>query len=513
MSSNFTRINNVTYLTTSGDLFFGGDLDQIGRFNGVEWEEYDYEDFLPDFNGSQFIGFTEDLDGNVYFNTQRDGTFKLENNIWVPLDNAQTQAFDNETDYFYIDQQNKSWLNNNIDLSVSDNGNIQSTTISEYTIEANRTSGIHKDTDGRMYFISYSNENMAVKDADDNWSLFPLPTAALPFETFNDILFNAENDIWLASIEGLHHYDGTAWTFNALESCKSFAVDTQGKIYVIAIERIYIIENGVISEYNTTNSPITAPYLSGHGVDSEDNLWIATGEVNTIYKVSSDGTWTTFTDSDYAAISNPKGNFHFDAAGNVWVSDSQVGAIKYDGTTWFNPFIGNFDEIENIDVESIESDATGKMYFAHHYGVVTLLNDEWGNLNIEDIPHNFSHNASIKFDDKGTLWYANTRYGVFSYTSQTITNIYSEIEAASKFTIYPNPVLDYFNIGYTTNEKANLTASIYNSLGQLQSILDLGVLPAGDYQQTVNVADLPKGFYSVQIQVNDKSYAKTMIVQ
>ena len=111
----------------------------------------------------------------------------------------------------------------------------------------------------------------------------------------------------------------------------------------------------------------------------------------------------------------PRGDFHFDKNGNVWVPSNGVGAIKFDGTTFTNPFIGNLNLFDNYNAFSIESDAAGKMYFAHQYGVTTLLNDEWEDLLIEDVPNeNSSATAIIEFDDEGTLWWGSNRDGVFA---------------------------------------------------------------------------------------------------
>lgn len=496
------------FFSTSGDLYLAGDLDKIGRFDGVQWVGYEHG-----LNGSHITRLTEDMDGNIYFNAQYDGVYQLTNGNWIQQIDAQTEAFANNISYFYIDAQNNRWLNSNIYLSVNTNGNIQSTSISQHTIAYDNINNLHKGENGLMYFITTSDDNLSVLGPDGNWNLLSMPTSSMPFENFEDILVLADDDIWLASNNGLHHYDGTEWTFDQREACKSFAIDTQGKIYVRASSRIYIIDNGVISEYNTSNSPLTGLYIAGHGVDTNDNLWIAESEINVIQKVSSAGVWTTYTGDDHPAIDDPKGDFHFDVNGNVWVPANLVGAIKFDGTTFSNPFIGNLDLFDNYNAFSIESDATGKVYFAHQYGVTTLWNDEWEDLLIEDVPNtNSSHESKITFDDDGTLWWASSRYGVFSYAPESTTSILSNFEENIAFSVYPNPAQQYTTLDFTTEAKADVNVLIYNYLGQLQSSLDLGQLPAGTFQQTIDLAHFPKGFYSIQVQINDQSSTKTMMV-
>ena len=411
----FAYIGADLFFASSGDLYFAGDLERVGRFDGNQWQEYEFSFQL---NGSQVIKFTEDVDGNVYFNTRQDGIFKIEGNELVQQMDAQTEQFENWTSYFHIDEQNNRWLNNNIHLTVNENGNIQSTLISQHTIEINNINEIHKGENGDLFFITGYYDNISVVSPDGNWSFLPYPDPNFTSEYFTDILYLSDDNIWLAALNGLYHYDGNDWTFTGnIESCTGFAVDSQGKIYVRTPSRILIIENNVITaDYNTNNSPLTGIFIAGLGVDANDNLWIAEGGINSIQKVSSDGTWTAYTDAEYPSIDLPLGDFHFDSNGNVWVPADLVGVLKYDGTTWTNPVKDNIDLLDNYNVYSIESDSTGKVYFAHQYGVTTLLDDEWGSLVIEDVPNvNSSHKASIKFDDDGTLWWASQRYGVFSY--------------------------------------------------------------------------------------------------
>jgi ligand-binding sensor domain-containing protein len=512
-----TNLNNYLdadlFFSSTGDLYDVGGLDKIGRFDGTTWQEYDNTGL----NGSQITGLTEDTDGNMYFNTQNDGIFKLENDVWVAQVDAQATAFDNKTDYFYIDADNNRWMSNNIHLTVSDNGTIQSTLISEYTIESNHIDNLHKGDNGSMYFMTGYNDNISVVDMDGNWSFLPLPSSLMPFEQINDMLFRADNDIWLATDNGFYHYDGNDWIQNESEACRSITTDSQGKIYVRATTKIYMIDNGVFTEYNTDNSAMTTFILSGHGIDANDNLWLSSfsweGD-NVIQKVSSDGTWTTYNGIEYAAIDRPVGDFHFDVNGNVWVPADVVGAIKFDGTDWTNPYEGNISEVEDYSAFSIESDATGKMYFSYEYGVTTWEDGVWGDFIIEDLPtNNTGHDTNIKFDDEGNLWFASIGNGVFVHTSKTSTSIDSDIEIITDFSIYPNPAADHTILDFSTPEKSNVSISIYNNIGQLLSNRDLGQLAEGEYQETISLKHLPKGAYFIKLQINDKYSTKTMIIR
>ncbi len=288
------------FFSNSGDLFLAGDLNEVARFDGTNWQSYPHG-----LNGSHIKGFTEDTNGDIYFYAQVDGVYKLTDEIWTAEIDAQTSAFNNYAAYFYIDEDNKRWLNDNINLSVNNNGDIQTILISQHTLASNSTYNLSKGADGAMYFITASDKNIAVVDADGTWSSLPLPTAAMPFESFNDILALANNDIWLATGSGLYHYNGSDWTFTNLGACRSLAADSQGKIYARASASIYVIDNGIVSEYNAGNSPLSTSIVTGHGVDAADNLWIAESDLwepnspTFIHKVSSAGAWTTYSYLEY----------------------------------------------------------------------------------------------------------------------------------------------------------------------------------------------------------------------
>jgi ligand-binding sensor domain-containing protein len=371
-----------------------------------------------------------------------------------------------------------------------------------------------------MYFITASDKNISVVDAAGHWSFLPLPTAALPFESFTDILVQTDEDIWLASGSGLYHYAGSAWAFLDLGPCRSLAVDTQGKIYARASASIYIIDNGTVSAYHAGNSPLSTAIITGHGVDANDNLWIAESDLwepdgqTFIHKVAPDGVWTTYSVATYPVISKVNGDFHFDRNGHVWIPGYLYGAVKFDGTTFSNPFTGNLDLFANYNASSIASDADGKVYFSHQYGVTTLFNGEWEDLLIADVPNRSSSiESKIKFDDAGNLWWASRGYGVFAYPTGITSTTLSGFEPSTHFAIYPNPAPRQVTLSFTLPATAKVKALLYNSLGQLITQLDWGQLPAGNFQETIPVADLPKGLYFLQLHVAGQAATQLLVVQ
>ncbi len=452
------------FFSKSGDLYFAGDLDSIGRYDGSNWELYSNGGL----NGSAIKGFSED--DNVYFLSQQDGIYKLDNGTFTTYTDAQTAAFKNNSSYFYIDDTKKHWLNYNIYISVNDKGTVRSTRISSNGIEYNNVSEIHKSQNGEILFgMTSSTQSIAVIDPDGNWSSIDFPAGMANYPIGGNILSVGNDDIWLSSYQGVHHYDGKDWTFTELPGSSHLAADSKGKIYAATNNRIYVLKDGDTSQYTTSNSPISGlDQISGLGVDANDNLWIAsfnwTGEA-AIQKVGATGNWTTYDHTKHAEIDQPKGEFHFDKNGNVWIS-AKIGAIKFDGENFTNPIKENRSNLENYEASSIESDSEGRMYFSHQYGVTTLLDSVWGKLLIDDVPNKrTSANTTIKFDDAGTLWWASTFSGVFSYTPETIASIFSSIEHTNDLSIYPNPSKGTIN--FRSKHLGKSSVKIYNGMGEL----------------------------------------------
>ncbi|MGB1217199.1 MAG: T9SS type A sorting domain-containing protein, partial [Saprospiraceae bacterium] len=459
-----------------------------------------------------------DAAGDIYLNTENHGVFKFNGTSWIQESDAQVNAYQNKTSYFHIDNDGKRWLNNNINLSVNDNGTIQNTIISEQTIEYDKIENIRKDTDGTMYFITSSDRNVSVRATDGTWSSIAIPTLE-NFENATDILYLASNDVYLGTNIGYHYYDGSTWTFTNLGSCKGFTTDSQGRIIFTTTSRVRIIDtDGTVSEYTSINSPLSSNVITAYGVDANDNIWVGSSSFsgsNLIQMISPTSVWTEYDIMDYPVIERPTGGFHFDVNGNVWVSSMEGGVIKFDGVSWTNPILDNMSSLTNTNAFDIESDAMGRVYFSHEYGVTTLSdNGTWEEFSIANVPNESSSESStIQFGDDGTLWWGSSKYGVFAYAGLISSNNQTEMKAVVEFSVYPNPTVDYTMLDFTLEEKAKVNVSIYNNLGQLIVNNNLGELYEGMFQKRIELNNLPTGNYLIQLRINDSFSTKKIVIR
>lgn len=502
------------FFASNGDLHVAGDLERLMRYDGSSW----IADSLGFTINNMGTGvFAEDLAGNIYYDTELSGIYKLENSlVWTLQSNTQTTAFGSPTSYYFIDSDGAHWLNQNIHFSKYKNGVIENTLISNTTLENVRTLNVHRGMNDKLYFITLiSSYNISVLSTDGNWSSLSVPEQTVSGLS-GDILVIEDNDIWMSSSAGLHHYDGIAWTEYNIEPCGNILMDSQGKIYILSSNRIYMIANNVFSEYNPGNSGLTNQGLIGHGIDKDDNLWIAAGgwaNDNLIQKRESDGTWISYTEMDHPVLERPIGDFMFDTEGNVWIANANAGVIKFDGTTFTNPIKDSINSVVDYKVFEMAKDDLGKLYFSHQLGLTTIENGQLENMLIPDVPQeSISTRSAITFDSVGNLWWGSNLYGVYAYQKEITSGMFSNEENLFDFNIFPNPTKDFTILRFDLETSSDVNVRMFNGIGQVVGHESIGHLPQGNHEHTINVSDLPHGIYFLHLQIDDKFAVKSVLV-
>ena len=95
-----------------------------------------------------------------------------------------------------------------------------------------------------------------------------------------------------------------------------------------------------------------------------------------------------------------------------------------------------------------------------------------------------------------------------------ITGINENISLASQMSIFPNPTTSDFNLNFTLNSDANVSAKLINLIGQEVGVLmPNSTLPASDHNYTFETpAAISAGTYFVVVTVNDTRVTKKLIV-
>ena len=75
-------------------------------------------------------------------------------------------------------------------------------------------------------------------------------------------------------------------------------------------------------------------------------------------------------------------------------------------------------------------------------------------------------------------------------------------ERLNSLSAYPNPVNDELNLLFETIQLGEVELLIFNSMGQVVQIEQLGTLPAGQASQRLNVSSLSTGIYTISVRVD-----------
>jgi ligand-binding sensor domain-containing protein len=510
------------HFSQEGDLFLAGSIDHIARFDGEDWTIYSDIGLSP----SEHIVLSEDSEGNIYCTSGYNGIYKLEGDSWELVVDEQTDLYaDLYSDwisFYHIDEDGTRWLSSGIYLSVKKNNELETLTLSTTSIETNQIHNIMKGSDGTIYFLMLSPwHNIATLSPDGEWSYLDIPLDEASYYFGHDILVRDEDDMYISFNQGVYHYDGLEWTFYPVGPCQYIVEDTQGKVYFKGIDKLHVVENGVLSTYDSSNSPIYSGLkVSAIGVDAEDYLWIGAHDVNTgfsvVFKVSPEGEWTTYDESVHPSIKLPRGEFHFDANGDVLVLCSG-GLLRYDGQDFTNMLEGNPFGFQSQFIYMMDSDAEGRVYFATDIGLITYYEGQWEEFINDNIPilSGSSWWSSISVDDSGTVWWGNGNLsdGVYSFVPADLTNTHqSSQDADSKISLYPNPTHSETTIKYSVVEEAEVSIAIYNKLGQRISLLDLGFLHKGYHEKELNLSNYPAGMYLVQLRQGKHTSITKLII-
>lgn len=97
-----------------------------------------------------------------------------------------------------------------------------------------------------------------------------------------------------------------------------------------------------------------------------------------------------------------------------------------------------------------------------------------------------------------------------SVNSAILTGI-NENNLLSDYLVYPNPATNKINISLSNNRSENVSAQIFNTVGQLVKSENLG--NSTSVQTTIDVSDLAKGVYYVKTTVGGKAELKKVIVE
>lgn len=188
-----------------------------------------------------------------------------------------------------------------------------------------------------------------------------------------DMDFDEDNEAWMATSEGLLHYDRENFTL-----------------------------------YNSSNSPMLVNQVNGIAVDSDGDKWIGTHGGGLVHF---DGNaWEVYNSSNSGLPSDTLSEVEVDESGNKWISLVGNGLVSFDGSSWVHYHQGNSGLTHDL-VLSISLDLEGDLWAGTLGGAVEFDGDDWELYTSANsgLPEDGIY--QIENDDNGTTW-VGTGYGL-----------------------------------------------------------------------------------------------------
>ncbi len=94
---------------------------------------------------------------------------------------------------------------------------------------------------------------------------------------------------------------------------------------------------------------------------------------------------------------------------------------------------------------------------------------------------------------------------------QNNTGIYEDV-ADIGLKVYPNPFTDQTNLVYNLDKSENVTITLFNTLGEAVYVNNLGNMPAGRNNFTLNASEFSAGIYMLNVRVGDNVVSRRVSI-
>ena len=505
----FTYDQAELFKANDGSVWYHNFEGSIGHWNGSIWEEYSTDSIYwsPAPPSENFSNFTEDEFGNILLCTAEEGIYKLENEVWTKQNIILPELYAQYGKAFHhTDNQGVKWFNNLNYLSKEENGDLILDRFFDHSIQRNNVHFVKKDNHDKLYFGNGNIGDIAIL-SNGIWS-----ELITPFDTFQytvrpkEIEFTSNNDMWIATNQGLFFYDYSTWTPHITSTgfpsngANSIEIDIDGNLWIGSNDGLIKYDGTDWTVFNSSNSPLVSDYVNYLSLDNEGALWMhsSTTFIRKWYRLK-DGIFEEF-DANFPAILSGASRSPFvDNENNIWFKKQSDGLVKYDGTTWGEITTDNTDLLDNY-VYSMYQDESGKIYFGTKKGISIWDGNNWENLASENTPLPEREILSMIVHDS-ILWAGSNSFGLFAYHDNgfSTTNQNLNSDPNQKNNISPNPTNEILRVSFFTKKNTQTQFQILNIQGQIIQDFDLGKKQKGEHLEEINVSNLTSGIYFLKI--------------
>lgn len=270
----------------------------------------------------------------------------------------------------------------------------------------------------------------------------------------------------------------------------------------------------------TFGGDISLPYRM---TPNKHNVWLDISNYNPRFNVKNGSTWNNIVQTQYSGYMNiyntqidydDNNNIHF-----MWFS---ADSSKFYHTNINGSSIGTVEGIEIIGKKLTAGNfhpatvdiATGKLFMSYqrynNSSMYIMTKDNSNNVIETEIPLIGNHYGRRCLNVKNnfiSLVTASQTNGKIYVTTNTGSSSISEI-SNNEVSVFPNPASDIINLNIDNAYNTVLKINIYNVIGALVKSELLK-----QNQQQINISDLKKGIYMLEIKTKEWSKKQKLIIQ
>ncbi|WP_299248662.1 two-component regulator propeller domain-containing protein [uncultured Cytophaga sp.] len=396
--SSSLRANRINQIIQDANTFWVATDFGLVSFDGTQWKKsWPINQIVY----GPFMIYSINIDSeNVVWAGSNYGLYTLKNDVWeskiFPDIVSNTYTF-NKIQSIQIDDTGTKWLGTDYGIVEYSDAFVKRTVTDGY--EATNAFSIQIDKQDNVWIGHY----LGISKYDGStWSNYNRYHGVL--ESTYNFAIDSKNQKWLAGQYG-------AWEFNdadtSIASIWGFygpplKSSTVNEIKISSTDHVWVASDDGLSHYDLNNwtSYTTADGLPHNrvrslAIDKNDNVWIGTD--NGLARLSPDNTWYYYNPGSTTELySNYVLNICIDKNNNVWCSSPQ-GLQFFDGVKWtvynFPAFVG---------INDIKVDAENVIWVCAYDAIYKFDGEVWEIF--KDFLDFSSNIYEMAIDQKGNKW-------------------------------------------------------------------------------------------------------------
>lgn len=422
---------------------------QLLKTNGSTWVVYDTSNSVA--AQHRFFCCAIDSSKNIWVGTVKNSIYESDSGQWKNYNTSATPIDYHSTNSVVVDMNGTAYIGTPLSYVLKSD-----TTWSTYNsfppnCNDKNFTAIDKNNVfwGSLGFSAVGYTPISVSYDGSNWSYSPIMSGPC----FN-ISVDPSNNKWFATYQGLVKFDGTNWTvYNTSNSpllhdvVMRVLADKHGNIWVSSYGGFQKFDGFSWQNINLTALGFATTYAGLICEDQQGNIYVSSSNSGNIppHKLAKyDGiSWTVINQlpGDYIVA------MKVDHYNNLWVSFSQTGVAKFDGTTWtmYTIFNSGLPDFNSYDMDI---DLYNNIWLNTLQGGIAVFNERGLNYDIPVNQH-FKVSGNVFYDvdsngvkDPGEPYLNHQRIlsmpGNTNYSTNSLGE-YSLFLTQGNYSITPNP--------------------------------------------------------------------------